>query len=50
LIFIFGRRKIFLFQIDVQASEALNDFGKLEIIGGAQPRMPSGNRKRTRAW
>jgi hypothetical protein len=32
LILELGRRKIFLFQVDVQASEAFNDFGKLEII------------------
>jgi hypothetical protein len=32
---VFGRRKILLFQIDVQTSEALNDFGKLEIIEDA---------------
>jgi hypothetical protein len=35
LILVFGRRKILFFQIDIQASEAFNYFGKLEIIEDA---------------
>ncbi|WP_291035704.1 hypothetical protein [Dyadobacter sp. 50-39] len=41
--------EILFFQIDVQISKAFNGFKKFEVIGGAQPRIPSGNRKRTRA-
>jgi hypothetical protein len=35
LVFVFGRRKVFLFQIDVQTGQAFDNFGKFEIIEDA---------------